>query len=59
MCPNAQIIRNGIYQCIKCKANNDNCAFVRYCPTKRSVENTDMAQYCIANPNRKEYPYKK
>lgn len=55
-CPNAQIIKQGIYQCIKCKANNNNCAFVRYCPNKKSIEHTDMARYCIYNPERKEYP---
>lgn len=56
MCPNAQIIKQGVYQSIQCKANNNNCSFVRYCPNKKSIEHTDMARYCIYNPQKQEYP---
>lgn len=38
-----------------CKATGNLCGFIRYCPTKKDVEHTEMAQYCLNNPNRKEY----
>lgn len=56
ICENGIIIKNGITQCIQCKAlKNDLCCCMRYCPTKKSIEHTEMAQYCKYNPNKKEY----
>jgi hypothetical protein len=55
-CVNAQIIKQGLFQKITCSAMEDGlCACIRYCPTKKSIEHSDMAQYCLKNPNRKEY----
>lgn len=56
VCPNAQIIKQGLYQYIKCKVQNDYCLCMRYCPNKKSIEHTDMARYCIYNPEWVEYP---
>lgn len=55
ICDNAQFFKNGLYQSIKCKATNDFCCCSRYCPTKRMMEHTEMAEYCLKNPKRKEY----
>ena len=54
VCENATIIKQGIYQSIRCKTLNDNCCCVRYCPTKKSIEHNDMAKYCLKNPKRIE-----
>lgn len=54
-CINAQFVNKGLYQKIICTKLNNICPCSRYCPTKRAVEHSDMAQYCLENPNRIEY----
>lgn len=54
-CINAQFVNKGLYQKIICIKLNNICPCSRYCPTKRAVEHSDMAQYCLENPNRIEY----
>lgn len=54
-CICAKFVNNGLYQKIICTKLNDICPCSRYCPTKRAIEHSDMAQYCLQNPNRKEY----
>lgn len=59
-CVNAQIVKQGLYEAILCKAlNNDVCCCIRYCPVKKSIEHNDLAVYCLKNPNRIENPNKK
>lgn len=54
-CVYAKFVNNGLYQKIICTKLNEVCPCSRYCPTKRAIEHSDMAQYCLQNPNRKEY----
>lgn len=54
ICENAEIIKHGIYQAIRCRATGENCCHIRYCPTKKSIEHNDSAQYCLKNRKRTE-----
>lgn len=58
-CVYAKFVAQGLYQKIICTKLNNICPCSRYCPTKKSVEHSDMAQYCLQNPNRIEYKNKK
>ena len=53
ICKNAIFKKNGIEEKILCKAfNNELCCCIRYCAEKKSIEHSEMAPYCLKNPDR-------
>lgn len=45
-CPYGEMHKENFKQWIQCEKQNDICVFIRYCPTKRSVEHSENARYC-------------
>lgn len=50
-CKNGELIKQGMYQKMKCKYLDKDCWFVRYCIQKKELEFNADAPNCKYNPD--------